>query len=336
MTTLIMGAGGIGAYYGARLQYAGQKVIFVARGAHLEAMQTRGLRIEHPQFSFGQPVSAVSIQQLQSQHNADEFSQLILTTKGGSTEGIMCELAGWLRDTSLRIVSLQNGVDNETKIEAVIGRPRTIGGLAVRIGGHVTQPGHIKAIGPAQVVIGAWPNAENNPTLHASLDELVSSFSAAGIPTTLTTDIQLELWKKLLINNGVNPLSALTGLDTRSLSNHPLLSRSVYHLMQEAACAARSDNVEVSDNDIDEMFDLIQSFEPIKTSMLVDLEKGRALELDEIAGAVIDRCRRIGESAPITELVTGLLKLQLNQSHRILPDSLDAATETGAASLQPD
>lgn len=317
MRFLVIGAGGIGAYYGARLLRAGCTVTFVARGRHLEVMQTSGLQIDHPDFTFKDTVNAVSIDALIKGHTPSEYDLVILTTKAGSTQSILDDLKDWLADAdALPILSLQNGVDNERQIAAVLGKERTIGGLAVRIGGHVICPGLIEATGPAQVVLGAWPNAGDNAALQQSLDKIVETFDAAGIPTTPSDDIQLELWKKLLINNGVNPLSALTGLDTRTISNDPALSGSVYRLMEEAATAARSDNISISKQDIDAMFELISTFDAIKTSMLVDIEKGRPLELDEIAGAVAERCRQLGEPAALTELVHGLLNLKLAQQTR--------------------
>lgn len=309
---LIVGAGGIGAYYGARLLSAGHPVTLVARGDHLQVLQDRGLRVEHPTFRFAGPVQALSIDQLVARHSADEYRLVVLATKAGATAGLLHDLGAWLDPPDgPAVCSLQNGVDNEAQIAARLGLPRTIGGLAVRIGGHVTGPGCIEARGPAQVVFGAWPNARANPHPRAPLDEIADQFNAAGIPTQCSDDIRRELWKKLLINNGVNPLSALTELDTRALSTHPVFGSSVYRLMQEAASAARLDEVDIGNEDIDAMFELVRTFDPIKTSMLVDLEKGRELELDEIAGAVLARCRRGGVAAPVTELVQGLLQLKL-------------------------
>ncbi|WP_334223914.1 ketopantoate reductase family protein [Thiosocius teredinicola] len=317
MRFLVIGAGGIGAYYGARLMRAGCDVTFVARGRHLEVMQTNGLQIDHPDFTFKGAVNAVSTAALTSSHNPGEYDLVILTTKAGSTQSLLDELQAWLTNAdTLPVLSLQNGVDNERQIAAALGSQRTIGGLAVRIGGHVICPGLIEATGPAQVVLGAWPNAQQNAALQCNLGRIVDTFDAAGIPTTLSDDIQLELWKKLLINNGVNPLSALTGLDTRTLSNHPALSSSVYRLMEEAATAALSDGITIGKPDIDAMFELISTFDAIKTSMLVDIEKGRPLELDEIAGAVAERCRQLGEPAVLTEMVHGLVSLKLAQQAR--------------------
>ena len=312
---LIVGAGGIGAYYGARLQAAGHRVSFVARGAHLRAMQDGGLGVEHAEFHFQSAVKALSVEQLLATTRADEFSLIILAVKAGATRSLLDRLRDWLGDeTGPPILSLQNGIDNERTIAATVGTARTIGGLAVRIGGHVVGPGRIEAKGPAQVILGAWPTARLNGNRQGALPSLVDTFSAAGIPTQLSEDIRLELWKKLLINNGVNPLSALTGLDTRTLSNHPQLGDSVFRLMQEAAQAARSDGVELDADDIDAMFKLIRTFEPIKTSMLVDYEKDRPLELDEITGAVCERCRAIQQPAPVSDVVYALLKLRLGQT----------------------
>jgi 2-dehydropantoate 2-reductase len=82
----------------------------------------------------------------------------------------------------------------------------------------------------------------------------------------------------------------------------------VYALMQEAALAAQADGVNLTEGDVDEMYRLISQFDAIKTSMLVDRERGRPLELDEISGAVIRRCERLGKNAPLTELVCALLE----------------------------
>ena len=311
---LIIGAGGIGAYYGARLRVAGHAVTFVARGAHLEAMQSGELQVEHPDFHFQGAVDAVSAEQLIASRAADDFDLVLLTTKAGSTRELMTQLGNWLQSNpQLRVLSLQNGVDNEPGIAELIGNQRTLGGLAVRIGGHVLAPGHISATGPAQVVTGAWPNAGKNAVNTELLARIEQQFNQAGIPTRLSDDIQLELWKKLLINNGVNPLSALTEMDTRTLTHHPRFEHTVYALMQEVVLAARADEVIISDDDLNAMYELIRNFDAIKTSMLVDYEKGRPLELDEIAGAVCERVERLGQRAPVTELVRGLLELKLQK-----------------------
>ena len=308
MKVLIIGAGGIGCYYGARLLNAGHPVTFVARGAHLQAMQQQGLTVAHEALHFCAPVEALSMEQLLAQHTCADYDLIMLALKSGATRDWLDTCAEWLQPANTPVLSLQNGVDNEPLIASAIGVERTLGGLAVRIGGHILAPGHIEAKGPAQVVMGRWPQVD---APDATLSQLVETLNAAQIPTRLTDNIRHELWKKLLINNGVNPLSALTGLDTRSLTADPALGKTVYAMMQETAVAARADKVELTQSDVDEMFTLISQFDAIKTSMLVDREKGRPLELDDISGTVIRRCLQLGESAPNTELVQRLLQLDI-------------------------
>jgi 2-dehydropantoate 2-reductase len=308
MNCLIIGAGGIGCYYGARLLEAGHGVTFVARGAHLQAMQQQGLRVEHETLHFSSAVDALSLEALLAERGCADYDLIILTLKSGATADWLAQSQRWLAEAQTPLLSLQNGVDNEALIAAQIGAERTLGGLAVRIGGHIIAPGYVEARGPGQVVIGQWPATAADDS---RLDPLAATFNGAGIPTRVTPHIRHELWKKLVINNGVNPLSALTGLDTRRLTTDPVLGATVYRMMQETARAARADGVELTPAEVEEMFALISSFDAIKSSMLVDREKGRPLELEAISGAVIRRCRALGEEAPWTETVERLLQLDI-------------------------
>lgn len=307
MRFLIIGAGGIGCYYGARLQQAGHQVVLVARGEHLAAMQQQGLRVEHEDFRFSQPVAALDVASLRQTCASGDFDLVVLAMKSQATGPLMAELADWLATSEVPVLSLQNGVDNEPLISEVVGEARTLGGLAVRIGGHIVAPGLVQADGPAQVIMGAWPQQRRAQA--GLLEQLRQCFEQAGIPTRVVVDIRRELWRKLIINNGVNPLSALTGLDTRRLSHHPQLGRSVYQMMAETAAVAAADGVSLGKTDVDEMYALIRNFDAIKTSMLVDKEKGRELELEAISGAVLRRAEQLGLEVPATRLAHGLLRL---------------------------
>lgn len=287
MRIVIWGAGGIGCYYGSKLQLAGHKITYVARGDHLEAMQKKGLVVEHDRLEFSGAVTALDQAELLNNHNCDDFDLIILTVKANATQGIISQSRHWLNQGKTPVLSLQNGVENEQLIAEAVGNSRTLGGLAVRIGGHIQEPGVVTAKGIAQIVLGCWPSlAETNGIKHFA-EKLVDTFNRAGIPTTLSEDIQRELWRKLLINNGVNPLSALTELDTKSITHDPVYKQVVYKMMEETALAARNHGVDITEKDVEEMFKLISEFDAIKTSMLVDKEKGRPLELDGICGPVL-------------------------------------------------
>lgn len=213
----------------------------------------------------------------------------------------------WLAAGATPVLSLQNGVENEAVLSKLLGVNRVVGGLAVRIGAHIVSPGFVEAQGLCQIVLGAWPNAVVNEGLQGIVKRLADTFNASGIPTRATVDIRHELWKKLLVNNGVNPLSALTRKDTGFLTKQPHYRQVVYAAMQEVAAVASADDVVLSQSDVDEMFKLICEFDPIKTSMLVDLEKGRPLELDAISGSVLRRAERLGIDTPVTALIHSLL-----------------------------
>lgn len=307
---LMIGAGGIGGYYAAKLAEAGHGVVLSARGEHLAALQSNGLIVDYEGSISHHDLPAFDHKNLTKAYRADDFDLIAFTLKSTATDSVMIELSQWLQAGSTPVLSLQNGVDNESRIADEIGEQRVLGGLAVRIGGQITEPGKVYAEGIAQIVMGAWPLQAASDARESFVLRLEKAFTGAGIPTTVTDDIQYELWRKLVINNGVNPLSALTRLDTRTLTHHPEFGKVVYGMMSETVQASKADGVRLTQSDLDEMFDLISSFNAIKTSMLVDQEKGRPLELDSISGAVLRRCQSLGIEAPYTQTVHSLLQHQ--------------------------
>jgi 2-dehydropantoate 2-reductase len=309
LSILMIGAGGIGGYYGARLSEAGHKVVFTSRRAHLAALQEKGLIVHYEKRLIECNIPAVDHAALVQNYQPADFDVISIALKSTATKAALDELSPWLAQSDVPVLSLQNGVDNELMIARILGESRVLGGLAVRIGGHIVGPGVVEAEGVAQIVMGEWPCVPSEQDARRPLLEVLqSAFEQAGIPTTISDDIRYELWRKLMINNGVNPISALTGLDTQSLTRHPQFSRIVYGMMAETAAAAKADGLELGKADVDEMFGLISSFNAIKTSMLVDKEKGRPLELDSIAGAVLRRSKALGIDAPYTATVTALLE----------------------------
>lgn len=310
MRFAVIGAGGIGSFYGAKLVTAGHDVVFVARGKHLAAILRNGLTIRHDVFNFHQSVYALNLKDFLEVYRADEIDVLLLCTKAQNTTVIAQQLQSWMNNLKTLIVSLQNGVENEEILGQYINPKQIIGGIARRIGAHIESPGVITAKGIGELLYGAYPNHHvkaNQKTINAVI-ALKSVFEAADIPTFIETDIKKALWRKLVINNGVNPLTALTGLDTRTVSSRIGLSEMVYGMMQEAVKAAQLKNVGLTRTDADDMYVLIQTFDAIKTSMQVDVENDRPIELEEIAGVVLRTCEKHRVPAPFTHSVYHLLK----------------------------
>lgn len=311
MRIAVIGAGGIGCYYGAKLVNARHEVTFVARGEHLTAMQADGLSVTHPDFSFKQKVSACSLDDLIVKHKSSDFDLLLICIKTTSTFEIANVLKEWIntKSGSPYILSLQNGMGNEQVFSDHLNESKIIGGLAVRIGADVIKPANVTAVGIAQIIMGAWPhNVDADPDRIKFVSKTVEMFNQAGIPTKESDDIRKELWRKLMINNGTNPLSALIQKDTKYLSHHEEYAMLMKHMMNETALASQIDGSDLKETDAQEMFQLIYDFDAIKPSMLIDREKGRTLELDAICGVVINNCETLGKDAPYTRTIYTLLK----------------------------
>ena len=308
MRIVIVGAGGIGGYYAARLIRAGNEVTLVARGPHLNALQSAGLQVDHASLAFRQDVQACDLDTFVQTTAANNVDLVIVAVKATATLEVAGKLTNWEGSERVPVLSLQNGVDNEAVLADALGAERIIGGLSKRIGGHVVAPGRIEASGPAETTVGPWPSGDADHPSSATCERIASCFNTADLPTEVTTNIRHALWKKLVANNGANPLSALTRLDTHAMVQDPHLGPIVNAMMRETGAAAAADGVTLTPVEIDEMFEFFLTLSPIKTSMLVDVEHGRVPELDAIPGAVIERAARLGIAVPYTQTVYALLK----------------------------
>lgn len=305
MTLAIVGAGGVGSYFGAKLLEAGHRVDFVARGEHLVALQERALLITHPSWKFAKKVQALDTHTLWQQ-KPSSYDGIILLTKSMETQTLAQQLAHWFSTGKHTpyCISLQNGVENESILARYVDPEKIIAGLTRKIGAHVMKPGCVEAIGTAETILGAYSGDAKAQVFANNFSE---ALNLAGIPSSVTADIQNELWKKLIINNGVNALCALLGEKTGVVVNHPQLFPLVLGLMQETAKAARALHVKISEQDVEDMFALIQGFDSIKPSMLVDIEHRRRLEIDEICGVVLRTLKAEGMDAPYTKTIASLL-----------------------------
>ncbi|MEQ3658275.1 MAG: 2-dehydropantoate 2-reductase [Glaciecola sp.] len=298
MNILILGCGAIGGFYASRLQKSCNSITVTARGQHLRAIQQNGLKVTHDGEESVNYVDAINHQELTNNFQSNQFDLVIISLKANQLLNVITELGSWLKLSQCPILSLQNGVDSEAVLADTFGENRVWGGMAIKIGGEVVEPGEIISTGIAKITFGPWPVVKSGQQMPSQLTNFAKCLALANIPFELTSDIRLELWKKLVINNGVNPLSAITGLNTFELTHDPSYVVMIQNAMQETVEAARYDGVELTQQDVDNLFDLIKNFSAIKTSMLIDKEKGREIELDAIVGAVIKRCQKQGIPAP--------------------------------------
>ena len=294
----MVGAGGVGGYYGGQLARAGTKVGFVARGEHLAAIKERGLRVRTPEENFTVDVTA-----------SDDAAEI-----GACDAVLFCVksydtveaagLLGPLLRSGTAVVSLQNGVDNEEKIAARIGAEHVLGGASFILA-SIAEPGVVERTGSVQRIV--FGELDGSPSERG--DRLLSAFRAAGIDAHLTDDIRRVLWDKYAFLCALAGLTAVTRLPIDELLQVPE-TRELFRLMvREAALVARAEGVELGDNVADEKTAFAETLEPGGFSSLHhDLVTGRRLELDALHGELAARATRHNLSVPVTTVVYALLR----------------------------
>lgn len=316
MNIVVIGAGGIGAYYGMILHEVGCNITFVARGNNLEYLKKNKLKMTHPNYIIEDKINTLSMDELTAL-NPEDFDAVIIATKAMSTETISKSLASWVKD-SLKIpyyISLQNGVENEDVMLEYYPSEYVIGGLTRLIVSHTVELGHVHCSGEVQTLIGALNHTKGNKCF---LDELKNILDKTQTTTFICEDIKLELWNKLIINNGVNAICALIQEESGPLLLNEKTSKLIYGLMSEAAIASNAVGINLKQEDAKKMFELMKTFQSVKPSMWVDTQNNRDLELDEICGVVIKNCEKLGKDAPYTRTISTILEYTYNKKRNKL------------------
>lgn len=311
MNIVVIGTGGIGTFYGLKLQELGHDITFVARGENLKYLKNNKLKLTHPDFEIEENVNICDMDELVKK-DISKVDIVFLVTKSMQTQEVSKQLASWLGDsTSIPyFISLQNGVENEDMMAKYLPKTHVIGAITRLIAAHIISLGHVDSTGKVQTVMGAlYPNKQNEKFL----EEFAIELDKTNTTTILTDEIKLELWKKLIINNGVNAICALLQDKSGVLIHHEKTSKLIYGLMSETGIASKAVGLNISQDDVDEMFELMKNFDSIKPSMWIDTENNRDLELNDICGVVIKYCEEQNIDAPYTRSVSTLLEYSYNK-----------------------
>jgi 2-dehydropantoate 2-reductase len=316
MRIVIAGAGAIGGYIGARLAKAGADVVLFARGPHLHAMQTRGLRVTSADGGF--EVRPQVTGDLATIGTADV---VFLGVKAHGLTALAPTLEPLLGpDTS--VVSTQNGipwwyfqnyggeldglrlerVDPGGVIAASIEPRRVIGSLAY-FATDVAEPGVIHHTEGNRISLGE-PDGSKSERVKAIAEALI----AAGFRCPVTARFRHEIWVKLLGNVAFNPISALTGGTLEELTRHADASKVVREIMTETEAVAGKLGIDMPIS-IDQRMAGAEKVGAHKTSMLQDWEAGRPMELEAVVGAVVELGERLGVAMPSTQAVYACAKM---------------------------
>jgi 2-dehydropantoate 2-reductase len=313
---VVAGAGAIGGYIGARLARAGADVVLFARGAHLRAMQERGLRVISPDgdFEVRPPVAG----DLAAIGKADV---VFLGVKAHSLTALAPQLSPLFGSATV-VVSTQNGipwwyfeayggeleglrlerVDPGGVVASAIEPRRVIGSLAY-FSTDLAEPGVIHHTEGNRISLGE-PDGTRSDRCRAVAEALI----AAGFRSPMTTRIRHEVWVKLLGNVAFNPISALTRATLEEMVRHPEVSRLVRQVMTETEAVAARLGIDLPIS-IDQRMAGAEKVGAHKTSMLQDLEAGRPMEIDAVVGAVVELGARLGVPMPATNAVYACVKL---------------------------
>jgi 2-dehydropantoate 2-reductase len=273
----IIGAGGVGGYYGAHLAKAGEDVTLIARGAHLAAMRERGLVIR-----AGGTEETFAVRATGDPSSVGTVDLAIIAVKLWATaEAARSALP--LLGPETAVVSLQNGVDKDDEIAAIVGRERMLGGVTY-IAAQIAEPGVI-AIGGinAKLLFG-----EFDTTRSARVDAFAAAAERAGLDYAVPPDIRRAIWEKFAFLTTMSGATALMRTGIGPIRSHPGSRRIMTALLEEAAAVAHARGIGLPDGYIAERLAAIDTYPPGQmASMARDLLAGNRIEVPWLSGAVV-------------------------------------------------
>jgi 2-dehydropantoate 2-reductase len=325
MKFLIVGAGAIGAYLGARMARAGLDVTLFARGPHLKAMQENGVQVKSADGELEARPRIVG-----SLEGAASADVVFLGVKAHSMPQLAPQLKPVLGPNTT-VVSMQNGIpwwyfhglggeweglrleriDPGGVISVAIETRRVVGSI-VYFSTEITAPGVIQHTDGNRISIG-----EPDGTRSERCRRIAEALTASGLRCPITTHIRQEIWVKILGNASLNPVSALTRATLVQMLRDPGVSDMIRNIMHEVEAVSKKLGMELPIS-IDQRMAGAERVGEHKTSMLQDLEAGRPMELEALVGSVVELGEKVGVPMTHTRAVYNCAKL-LGQSSLATP-----------------
>lgn len=301
MKIAVMGAGGMGGWLGAKLAAAGNEVGFIARGAHLEAMRTSGLTVSGAE--------ALRLSDIAATDKPDDIGPvdvILFCVKLYDTESAASALVPLLGPKTF-VVTVQNGVESADRIGQIIGNGKTLAGAAY-FPANIAAPGEITYVGRIQGKPHiAFGEPGNGPSERAH--EFAGICRAAGIDTDVFDDTESMIWEKFCLIAGTSAATALTRQTVGMVRSDPDMRWMLSEAIAEAARIGRKLGIALPDEVESQTLAFIDNNPPNgKSSQLIDLERGRRLELEGLSGVVIRLGRQTGVPTPVHCTVYAALK----------------------------
>jgi 2-dehydropantoate 2-reductase len=291
MNVAVMGAGAVGCYYGAMLARAGHPVILIGRQQHVDAVVDRGLFLETSKLQEHIPMQATT-----EPSGVADADLVLFCVKSTDTEAAGREIAPHLKESAV-IVSLQNGVDNADRLHAVI--EKAVVPAAVYVAAEMAGPGHVKHHGRGELVIG----------LSSESTAIAMSFTAAGIPTTVSENVVAALWSKLIVNCAYNALSAVAQLPYGRMLEVDSVKAVMSDIVEECLAVARRSGIAIPANIIESVLALANTMPDQNSSTAQDVARGKKSEIDFLNGYVVRKGKDFGIPTPANRALHAMVKL---------------------------
>ena len=299
MKIAIMGSGGVGGYFGAKLALAGEDVTFIARGAHLEAIRSGGLRVEGPLLECHLKDAKAT----DDPGTVGAVDLVVMTVKAYDLEGSARAIAPMMGEGTM-VLPLLNGVDIAERIEPVLGAGRVLGGLC-QLSAHIAEPGLIRQVGPLNKIIFGERSGEITPRA----ESLRLLLEHAEIPTVLSPAIEKELWLKFLFLAPVAGVCAVTGLNLGEVLDDSDTREMLAGCAGEIEAVGREKGVELPAGAAGETLVFAGTLPPnTLPSMALSAQRGDKMELDVLNGAAARMGRELGVPTPINQFIHAALK----------------------------
>jgi 2-dehydropantoate 2-reductase len=298
MHVVVMGAGAVGGYFGARLARAGTRVTFVARGPHLEALRRDGLRVR----STVEGDHTVRAPAVGTPGEAGPADAVLFCVKAYDTEAAAAALRP-IVGADTPVLSLQNGVDSEERIDAALGPAHALGGVA-QVFAAIEAPGVIAHHALGRIIFGELDGRRT-----ARAERLRAAFEKAQVPVELTPDIRRALWEKYAMICAVAGTTALTRASIGVVRETPETWRLFQRLLEEVTAVGRAAGVALPADTVERVRTLAGRIPPgNRASLAQDLRAGRPLELEALHGYAVRLGERLGVPTPMLFAVYAGLK----------------------------
>lgn len=299
MKIAVVGAGAMGSLFGGLLAEAGNEVwLYDLWAEHVAAINQAGLDIEREG-----TVRTIKVRAVTDPARIGRAELVIVFVKSTQTAAA-AETARDLAGEDGLVLTLQNGMGNADIIAATVAAERVVAGTTAH-GATLLAPGKIRHAGLGPTIIGMWTPAPSAPD---QAQQLADFLTAAGIATEAVTDVHSVIWNKLLINIGINAVTALTGIKNGQILDLEVTRNLCRAAVEEAMAVARALQIDIAPDAVQRVFKVAEATAANRSSMGQDVDHRRPTEISTINGFIVDQARQLGLDAPVNETLTALIE----------------------------